>query len=818
MSDQERGCVEHATNMLTQNNVVLNPSPNSVPNGIGDDDSKIKHWLDSSTVSAGGKYSTQDERLPQISWSKIKAVLEDPLTDIYEKEKAPVIWFNNVGLRGEDKNKGGQKIVSFTGLWADVDTGNRDINDLASIIGKLGNFEMYVHTTDSSREGDMRYRLFLPLEKPCQQEEWLLAQEYILWLLNGDPCSLKAAQGAYLPIAKDTYKCIVNSGSPCSPLLVIEAALRDDEYQNHLESKEIERAKEEAAINLAKESKPPSRISDGSSPINEFNRLYSPQEVCEKAGYIFKNSSSAYHPNSQSKSFSLSFVDGICFSMSTSDPLYTGGKKGDPAHDAFGCFSVLFHGGNVTAAIKDAGDNWLKVNGESWNKVKQREHMQGKERESMGEFKDTILTSISGQTACGSLPISDEEARLLAMLDWESEDKRSHLSNVVAIRPDEERANVEAKDALAMAEVDVEGLDDYEAQYKRLSVLSCLKDTGVVMGSELADNAKAPDWLVGGFIEADSIGIIGGKSMMYKSFIALYIAHCIASGRPCFDKKVMRRGPVLYLAGEGGGGLGRRVRGLEKKYGKTHGLLVHANCGDLTDLTSMAKVVEVIKAVKPVLVIYDTFNQLFASVQNNDSSATSEAQKLVKSAALKSGVKTTSIIVHHEGKVAENGLEGSHTFLSNMDFVISVQPKAGENTERTVSCKKQKDSEEFPDFDVTATVVPLGFIDEHDGKEVTTLVIDKSVCWASAINLTLGAKPVGPPENTAKKETLRAFKSVHAKQAEVAGGNPDVLVKIEDVEAWMQHHSDKKYHGKYTKELVVEGVILSLNRGLYKMV
>jgi hypothetical protein len=44
------------------------------------------------------------------------------------------------------------------------------------------------------------------------------------------------------------------------------------------------------------------------------------------------------------------------------------------AHDSFSAFSVLYHSGYIEAALKDAGQNWLKVGSESWNKYHQRQY------------------------------------------------------------------------------------------------------------------------------------------------------------------------------------------------------------------------------------------------------------------------------------------------------------------------------------------------------------------------------------------------------------------------------------------------------------
>ena len=51
-----------------------------------------------------------------------------------------------------------------------------------------------------------------------------------------------------------------------------------------------------------------------------------------------------------------------------------------------------------------------------------------------------------------------------------------------------------------------------------------------------------------------------------KSFCALDIGLSISAGMPWHDKAT-RQGSVLYIAGEGVGGLGRRVKAFERYHG-----------------------------------------------------------------------------------------------------------------------------------------------------------------------------------------------------------------------------------------------------------
>ncbi len=62
-------------------------------------------------------------------------------------------------------------------------------------------------------------------------------------------------------------------------------------------------------------------------------------------------------------------------------------------------FEVLMHNGNPSAALKDAGDNWLTIGSESWNRVERREWAAARERELGSVNLDGILESHTGQSS-----------------------------------------------------------------------------------------------------------------------------------------------------------------------------------------------------------------------------------------------------------------------------------------------------------------------------------------------------------------------------------------------------------------------------------
>jgi len=68
------------------------------------------------------------------------------------------------------------------------------------------------------------------------------------------------------------------------------------------------------------------------------------------------------------------------------------------------------------------------------------------------------------------------------------------------------------------------------------------------------------EWLVESIIPKRSFVALYAPPASYKSFISLDLAEAIATGRDWMGYKIPKKGAVLYICGEGHGGLGARVK------------------------------------------------------------------------------------------------------------------------------------------------------------------------------------------------------------------------------------------------------------------
>ena len=96
---------------------------------------------------------------------------------------------------------------------------------------------------------------------------------------------------------------------------------------------------------------------NGESVIDAFNEAHTPEELLERNGYVQHSNQKWLAPDSSSQIPGVSVKDGRVISWHASDPLSDG-----HAHDAFGIYTVLEHGGDVKAAVKQAAADLNMVN------------------------------------------------------------------------------------------------------------------------------------------------------------------------------------------------------------------------------------------------------------------------------------------------------------------------------------------------------------------------------------------------------------------------------------------------------------------------
>jgi len=228
-------------------------------------------------------------------------------------------------------------------------------------------------------------------------------------------------------------------------------------------------------------------------------------------------------------------------------------------------------------------------------------------------------------------------------------------------------------------------------------------------------------YLVEGLIPARSFGAIYGKPGSFKSFAALYISMCIATGAECFGRATTQ-GPVIYIAGEGQAGLNRRRLAIQKHYDLSGNIPVFfiksaLNLG--TTLEDRDLLIAEIRAlnISPSLIVIDTYARNAGGIEENSAKETMTAVAIMSSLEQETGAAV--LLVAHSGKSQDAGLRGSSAMLAALDTELLCE-KVSEGNERMgrLTLSKSKDSEDGITVPFKCEVVTLSDIDASNNSLV----------------------------------------------------------------------------------------------------
>lgn len=205
--------------------------------------------------------------------------------------------------------------------------------------------------------------------------------------------------------------------------------------------------------------------------------------------------------------------------------------------------------------------------------------------------------------------------------------------------------------------------------------------------SDLADLPE-PEWLVNGIL-SDGMSVMYGPPKAGKTFVALSMALHVASGTSWFDNKTSK-GPVLYVSGEGQGGLHKRIEGWKHATAiKQSDLYVIPFPVRLGVPEHVSALIADTHAVGAKLVIIDTLARSMSGMDEN--SAQDMGKVIAGLGYLKAQTNCGILILHHSG-VEGTRPRGSTALFGAADTLMRV---AGDGTTLALSCEGQKDAAPF---------------------------------------------------------------------------------------------------------------------------
>ena len=282
-----------------------------------------------------------------------------------------------------------------------------------------------------------------------------------------------------------------------------------------------------------------------------------------------------------------------------------------------------------------------------------------------------------------------------------------------------EKAQSDAFDAWENKQDRKKAFEEKEAEDREYSFMSV---------SEMVQHIKPIDWLVKGYLEADSLALLYGEPGCAKSFLAIDWACCIATGTDWHGHHT-KQGSVFYIAGEGYNGLARRFRAWSEANNvefDPKALFCSTVPARICDAEHAKEVHHAVEALadktktRPSLIIVDTLARNFGPGNENGTEDMGAFVSHVDRYLRRFLGNCTALIVHHSGKNEALGPRGNTALRGSVDAEYHL--KSDSEGMRNLKSTKMKDAEEPPALAFTLEKQDLPFADE-DGKPVNSAVL-----------------------------------------------------------------------------------------------
>ncbi|WP_133066870.1 AAA family ATPase [Mycolicibacterium sphagni] len=231
--------------------------------------------------------------------------------------------------------------------------------------------------------------------------------------------------------------------------------------------------------------------------------------------------------------------------------------------------------------------------------------------------------------------------------------------------------------------------------------------------------------LVDGLIYRDTLVQLSGGPGTYKTFIAIAMACCVATGTQLGDFAVPERGKVVYVAAEGANGFRKRLLAWCEVWA-----VEPAELGDWLRIlpaplqlghgADVADAVDVVAEIGASLLVLDTRARCTVGLEEN--SATEQGLAIAEADRIRSAAGCAVLAVHHTSRNGTAG-RGSNTWDGAVWSDLRVE---GEKLRTTIHCEKHKDVEsgcehQFSLIEHTVSRYLLPDLDEDDQRKTLVL-------------------------------------------------------------------------------------------------
>jgi hypothetical protein len=244
-------------------------------------------------------------------------------------------------------------------------------------------------------------------------------------------------------------------------------------------------------------------------------------------------------------------------------------------------------------------------------------------------------------------------------------------------------------------------------------------------------------WLIDDVLPRNGLVILGGAPGAAKTLLVLDAGLHMAHGLEWMGKKT-KPGSMLYLAGEGGGGLGARLRAWRSEHAdavRSAGEFVAVVDGvpNLAAESAVATLLAMLEQVAadygklPEVVVIDTLAMAAPGADENDAAAIGMVLRVLAEVRLRTGC--TFIVLHHLRKMTPgqgglvatmDALRGSSAVAGAADVVLLAMKEGG--GKRVLRVAKSRDGEEGGPVSYRVCGRPTGSLREDGGVELAPVV------------------------------------------------------------------------------------------------
>jgi hypothetical protein len=189
------------------------------------------------------------------------------------------------------------------------------------------------------------------------------------------------------------------------------------------------------------------------------------------------------------------------------------------------------------------------------------------------------------------------------------------------------------------------------------------------------------EWLIESIIPRRAFVALYAPPASFKSFIALDIAEAVATGREWMGYRVPKKGAVLYIAGEGHGGMGARVKACKIQNNSPDGANLYVIRAQINIRSSQEDFDALVAAINELiaeidepleLIILDTLMRMSGGGFNENSSE-DMGGFITQAGKIQAIYLCAMLLIHHSGKDITKGLRGHSSLLGAVDTELEIQ-------------------------------------------------------------------------------------------------------------------------------------------------